>query len=182
MVAWMYAGAMAAEFLFLFQLRLMPMHIADQNLQRSDISEKFICPLKFFNLKLLIWRVVHLRSVGSGVLTSDLLFWEQKHVGSSDSASPWSPPLSQSHSILSATASFASSSPKRFWFHGHPKSVSVGSAAWRGSTQTGRTLGNVWMEEGIRDVALEGEGPQAVCGRRGPISGPKRLGASSLGG
>lgn len=76
------------------------------------------------NLKFQEWMLVSLQSVGLGVLPSDPLFWEQKHVGRGDSVSLWSPPSSQSHCHL-ATAAFASSSPNWLWPHAHPESVSA---------------------------------------------------------
>lgn len=93
---------------------------------------RIICPCEIFHLKLQIWRVnvSALAKCWIWRLTSGPLISEQKHVGN-DSASPGSPPLSQSHCPLCP--------PNRLWPRGHPESVSAWSAGWRGSTQAGRT-------------------------------------------
>lgn len=103
--------------------------------------------------------LVYLQNVGLGVLPSDLLFWEQKHVGSGDSVSLWSPPSFQSH-CHSATAAFASSSPSWLWPHAHPESVSA-LECWLEGTSGRQDSGKYMNERGIRAVALRHEGSPA---------------------
>lgn len=133
------------------------------------------------NLKFQEWMLVSLQSVSLGVLPSDPLFWEQKHVGRGDSVSLWSPPSSQSHCHL-ATAAFASSSPNWLWPHAHPESVSA-LECWPEGTPRQAGLWEIreWKKEsglwlwGTKDHRL-------VCGRRGNwISRPERHWAGGLG-
>lgn len=126
-------GSMAAEFIFLFQLRPMPVHTADCDHKTKLWQAKIHLPLRNFSYETKFGEkaLEHWRRVRFGDLTSDPLISEQKHVGS-DSAPPRSPPLSQSHCPLSF--------PHKLWPRGHPDSVSAWSASWRGSTQTCRAL------------------------------------------